>query len=206
MTQDDQAKAQAGILSSLEVLVEGTDRPVLSFGEDIDGLGHKALPALLLVCAAVNVVPAPPGLSAILGIPLVLLSLQRVLGFGVHVPAWMRRKSIQRTTAQRMLDRARPWIRAAEERLRHRWASLTSDRVRPALDWIILALALTVLIPFPFTAMLPAFSVCLISFGLLEKDGIFVAVGCALGTVALMVIASIFYGLGLAVGHLFGVA
>src|SRR5688572_27137723 len=70
-------------------------------------LGERAYGFLLLAFALPNVAPiVPPGLSAVLGLPLIILSLQ--LAFGSPTP-WFPKVVSQRSFARedfaRMLDR-----------------------------------------------------------------------------------------------------
>ena len=52
----------------------------ISVGEIAEGLGHRSFGALMIAFAFPNMLPLPPGASAVLGAPLIVLSAQLMLG------------------------------------------------------------------------------------------------------------------------------
>ena len=61
-----------------EIAHEAQDR--VSIASIRDKLGERSFAALLVFFAAINLIPVPPGTSAILGLPLLIISLQMVYG------------------------------------------------------------------------------------------------------------------------------
>ena len=65
-----------------EVLNDLARRPTsaISLGNVLDAFGDRAFGALMLVFAAPNMLPLPPGMSAVLGAPLLFVTAQLMLG------------------------------------------------------------------------------------------------------------------------------
>ena len=61
--------------------------------------------------------------------------------------------------------------------------------------WIIFLLSLTIMIPLPFTAILPALAVCIMTLGLIERDAAWLAVGALVSALAALVLVSVISGL-----------
>lgn len=61
-------------------LVHDSRRERISIGDLLTALGDRAVGALMFVFAAPNILPVPPGVSTLLGAPLLFLSAQLMLG------------------------------------------------------------------------------------------------------------------------------
>jgi len=88
-----QAEISGHALSAvLQRLAQQTDRDRISVRDLLAALGDRALGALLFVFAFPNVFPMPPGISTILGAPLVFLAAQLLLGRAPWLPQarWCR--------------------------------------------------------------------------------------------------------------------
>ena len=58
-----------------------------------DALADRSLAAMLLLFSVINMMPFPPGSSAIIGIPLIIVSAQMVLG---KDSAWLPKSILKR--------------------------------------------------------------------------------------------------------------
>ena len=61
-----------------------------------DALGDRSFAALLLFFAIINLIPLPPGTSALLGLPLLIVSAQMVYG---SKRVWLPRVLVDRTVS-----------------------------------------------------------------------------------------------------------
>ena len=156
-------------------------------------MGDRALGALMFVFAFPNVIPTIPGTSAILGAPLVFLAAQLALGKRPWLPGFITRRSLARKDFAKLMVRAGPWLAKAENLLRPRLGRL----VRPPAEYLVgglcLALSIVLVLPIPFGNMLPALSLCLLSLGVLERDGVWVLLGCTVAVVAFALLGGLFY-------------
>lgn len=179
----------------LAALAADTRREHITLGDLMGHLSDRALAALLLVFALPNVLPAVPGLSAILGAPLLLLSAQLALGRRPWLPPWLAARSMRREHFSRLVSRAGPWLGRAERLLRPRLGLLARPPAEHLLGAVCVLLALVVFLPIPMGNMLPAAAICLLALGLLERDGLWVLAGLATGVVAVVLVSGVAYAM-----------
>ena len=91
-------------------LAEAAEGERVSLGDMVDAFDARAYGPLIVLFAAPNVLPvALPGISAVLGAPLLLLTAQLMLG--LHrpwLPGFLRRRSLKRSSFQSLVDRIVP--------------------------------------------------------------------------------------------------
>jgi len=150
----------------------------LYLGEVVNAFGERAFGALLLVFGLLNALPLPPGATAVLGIPLLLLSIQLVLRADqLWLPQWALKRSIDRVSYRKSAARiARP-IRTVERLSRPRLLVLTSPVSELAIGLVCTLLAVIVMLPLWSTNMFPAFMIAVFGFGLMQRDGLAVIFG-----------------------------
>lgn len=168
-------------------------RERISVGDLLDVMNLRAFGALILIFSFPNMLPAPPGLAGVLGLPLIFLSFQMMLGRLPYLPKFITRQSTSREAYRAIVDRAAPWLARAERLLKQRLALLTTPVFERLLGFVCLVLALVLILPIPFGNLLPALALCVIALGLLERDGIWVLTGLTLACVALAVVGGIAY-------------
>lgn len=166
----------------LAELAADSSRDRIEVRELLDTLRDRALAALLLVFALPNVLPAPPGLSAVLGAPLLLLTAQLMLGRQPWLPRVIAERSMPRGHFAVLIGKAVPWLARAERALRPRLSVFTRPPAEYAIGTVCLLMSLLIFLPIPLGNMLPALAVCLLALGVLERDGLWVLAG--LGTAA----------------------
>jgi hypothetical protein len=169
----------------------------ISLGGLRDALGDRGFGVLLFVFALPNLVPVNiPLLSAVLGLPLVLLAAQ--LSYGRHkpwFPEWLTDQTFPRRGFDAVVARTLPALERAERLLRPRLTvqySWTGERL---ICIAILVLALVLTLPIPFANWLPACAIAMIGLAIVEKDGVAVLVGLAVGAASLVVAATVVIGL-----------
>lgn len=163
----------------------------LSIGEILDRLDERAFGIIILILAIPCLVPALYGVPQIVGIPIILLAGQMLLGR--HEPwlpaSWLRRR-ISREWLGRMADFADKRMRWVERLSKPRLRLLAAGfGERLAAVMMILA---TLTIILPMTNSVPSLGLALMAAGLIQRDGLFVLLGemIALGWVtALAVVA-----------------
>lgn len=190
------AGTPAGPLSiSLATLAADASRERVSLSDLLALLGDRALAALLLIFALPNVIPVPPGASAILGLPMLLVAAQLAFGGRPWLPDFLARRSLTRAQFQTVVNRIGPWLARAEKLLRPRWLALSGPAAERLVGTVCLLLSLVVFLPIPLGNMLPAFAVCVLCLGLMERDGLCVVSGVLLAATALMVVAGVLYAM-----------
>jgi hypothetical protein len=169
----------------------------VSLGSLRDALGDRGFGLLLFVFSVPNLVPVNiPLLSAVLGVPLVLLAAQ--LSYGRHkpwFPDWLTRQSVPRSSFEAVMLKSIPYLERAELFLRPRLVTLLSWTGERLVGLFLLMLAIVLTLPIPFGNWLPAFAISIIALAIVEKDGVAVLIGIVLGVIGLFIAGAVVIGL-----------
>jgi len=186
-------------------------RERLAIADLRDAMGDRAFGALLFVFAAPNTLPVnAPGVSVVLGIPLLFLSLQLMLGFArPWLPRAVVASTVTRQRFARVMNVVVPWIRRAERLSQPRWPSLASGLAERLIGLVCAILSIVLILPVPFGNMGPGIAICLLAFALLEQDGKATVAGLATTLLALAlawgVILAILKAVSLLLRHWLGI-
>jgi hypothetical protein len=157
----------------------------ITIGDVQSALADRSFAALVMFFALVNMLPLPIGTSLILGVPLLLLSVQMVMGRSAPwLPRFVRERSIAPETFRRMESRLNPWIEWMEKFIKPRkWPfdRIMGERV---LGVLIVFLAILLIIPIPMGNWPPAFAIFLVALALWERDGYMLVVALAASVTA----------------------
>lgn len=173
---------------TLEKIAQSEHRERISVNELIYLLRGRAIAALLLLFAFPNALPSPPGTSGVLGLPLVYLSVQMMLGRPPWLPAFIGNRSVARQDFAAIIRRSAPFLARAEKLLRPRVMSLTSPMGLRMVGLACLILSTVLILPIPLGNMLPAFAICVLALGALERDGVWIISGTVVGILSLVVV------------------
>lgn len=171
----------------IAALCAGDPEDRITLHDLIHAFGLRAFGLAILVFALPNGIPAPiaPGLSAVLGAPLLLLAAQML--FGLDHPwfpqSWGER-SYRRADVAKLLRPAIPVLERIERYVKPRHARLTGQRGRRLIGGIVLWNALLLSLPIPFGNLLPAWAIILAAFGQVERDGVLVIASLGASVVA----------------------
>ncbi|GAB1480660.1 exopolysaccharide biosynthesis protein [Paracoccaceae bacterium] len=176
----------------LRVVAEtGTER--VAIGELFARIGERAHYTLLILFALPNTLPGIPGTSAVLGVPLLYLTLQLALGRAPWLPGFIARRSISHQALASVLERAQPWMVRGERYLKPRLRGLTGIVAERWIGACSVVLALMIMLPIPFATPLPALAIIFAALGLMEEDGLWVLVGAVTGTIAAAVVVFVLW-------------
>jgi hypothetical protein len=175
----------------LRQLAAEPDRERVSVRDLFAALGDRALAALLFVFAVPNVIPSPPGLSTVLGVPLLFLSAQLLLGRKAWLPEFIARRSMARADFEALMNRVLPWLQRAERLLQPRLSGLALPPMEYLLGFICLALAMLLVLPIPLGNNAPALAIALIALGILERDGLWVLAGLCVTALSVTVVSGV---------------
>jgi hypothetical protein len=171
-----------------------------------NAMADRAFGALLFVFAAPNTLPVnAPGVSVVLGIPLLFLSLQLMLGFALP---WLPRAVVEATVTRqrfaRVVNMVVPWLRRAERFSEPRWPLLATGLAERLIGLVCAILSIVLILPVPFGNMGPGIAICI-----LEQDGKATLAGLATTIAALAlawgVILAIVKAVSLLVRHWLGI-
>ncbi|MCT7375251.1 exopolysaccharide biosynthesis protein [Chelativorans salis] len=168
-------------------------------------LGDRSFATLLVFFSSINLLPLPPGSTLVLGIPLLLLSIQMVFGQRtVWLPRFILQKSLSAAQFRGMSERLIPKIKWVERLIRPRYWPFARDHADRFIGIIALILAIAVTLPIPLGNWFPAFSCALVGLALSERDGILLTVAVASGALSLIVIAVVIGAAGMLASALMG--
>ncbi len=132
-------------------------------------------------------IPVPPGYTTILSIPLILFSLQLLLGFdSPWMPHWLERKSFQRSTLALVVEKTSPALKKIEKFMKPRMLFIFCGPGEKILAFMMLLCAVIIALPLPFTHFLPAIGATFISLGIMGKDGLLSILGVLISLCALL--------------------
>jgi len=176
----------------------------ISMREIANALDDRSFGAFLLVFAVPNLIPLPPGATMVLGLPMVFVAWQMVIGYQkVWLPRALADYSIDRSTFQRMVTRVSPWLRSAENWVRPRNWPL-NGAIRERLFGIFaLLLGITCVLPIPFGNWLPALAVAILGVAHTERDGNCLALGALAGLISIAIAAFVVTATGALLLHIF---
>ncbi len=166
--------------------------PVISIGEVLNAFGDRAFGALMLLFAAPNMVPLPPGTSAVLGAPLLFITAQLMLG---RPTLWMPRficdRSISRDFFALLTAKLSPILHWMERFLQPRMSVLLHPVPERIVGAACLLLAVILFLPIPFGNIPPALAITAFALGILERDGVATLVGWLAAIGSLLILAAI---------------
>lgn len=180
--------------SRLSDIVKSLDRHEdTTIGALVDSLGERAFGALMFIFAVPNAIPTPPGTSAILGLPLVILTWQVMMGRQtLWLPQAVRQRKISRDMLQSFVTKVTPIMGKLERILKPRLGFLvTSNLAERVIGFITFMLAVILFLPIPFGNIPPALAVSCIALGLAERDGLAVMVGYVFALAAAALLAAV---------------
>jgi len=179
-------------------LARDAEGPV-TLGRIIEGMGSRAFAPLLVLFAAINMVPLPPPSSAILGLPLLAIAAQMAYGNRrTWLPSFLMQRSVSADQFRTIMDWIIPRLRRLENWIRPRYWPFwrrQGDRVVGAFAVI---LSTVVVLPIPGVNWLLACSSALLGLSLLERDGVLFAIGGTVGVLSLIWVGTILSGAGMA--------
>jgi hypothetical protein len=172
----------------LRAIARDGTRERISIGDLLHAMEHRAVGALMFIFAVPNAIPVPPGVSAVLGAPLIFLSFQMMLGQRPWLPRVVTDRSLSHHEFQKVVDLAAPWLARAERLMRPRLQRLARPPAEFVIGFICLVLSVILFLPIPLGNMLPAFTICVLALGVLERDGLWIIVGAILSVAAVVIV------------------
>lgn len=155
----------------------------------LDPLKRRAFGFVLLLLAIPNFLPVPIGIGGIMGVFVVALGLEMVIGLEhPWIPGFLRRRTMSREGLLRFLDRIAPMTRRLEKICKPRLQRLTRRPFTFVTGAIMILIGVLLALPIPFTNYVFGGMLIAFAFALVERDGVLL-LAVWITTVA-MVIAS----------------
>ena len=155
----------------------------LALGEMVEAFGDRALGAVMIFIAVISLLPWPPGGKLIFSIPLVLIAAEvALLRETLWLPNWITRRKVSRTSYASGLTKFIKPVRFLERLSKPRFEHWVSPAAEVAMGVICVLLAVMLAFPVPLGDMLPAVTIIIFGFALMQRDGLALIAGLV-GTV-----------------------
>lgn len=165
--------------------------PQLSLGGLFEQMEERAHGLLLLLFALPCCLPFVYLLPQLVALPMIAVAGQ--MAAGRHAP-WLpkkfRERAFRASTLQSVLDRSKRYVGWIEMLARPRLLFMTGHLGSRIVGALLIVPCASILVPLPSTNTVPGIGVAIASVGLLERDGLLVALGLIIGLawVSLLVI------------------
>lgn len=181
MNNLEKSKSIKEILESL--LKE--EKKSVSIYELINLLNKNSIYILLIIFAIPNLLPIP-GLSTIIGIPMIIFAIQILYGSSKPIlPNFIINKQINFENFRNAIGKILPVLSKVESFSKKRVGLFTNIIGEKIACIFILLFALTITLPIIFGNTLPSIGIILISIGLINKDGVMVIFGIITGVIGI---------------------
>ena len=159
-------------------------------------LRDRAYALLVVLLGLPNCLPMPPPIPLVCGFLLAFVAIQIVIG---RPTPWLPRvlldRSIARVDVERAVARAVPILVRLERFSRPRMTVFESGVAFRLTGLLLLVLSIGIVFALPpFVGQIPlGIAVCLVGLGLVERDGLVVLGGLAMGSIGLTLSAGFVY-------------
>ena len=176
----------------LAQIVDATGPERLTFTELARQLHSRAWGGLLLIFAAINMLPLPPGTSAFFALPILIVARQMVFGrASPWFPRRLDRRGVKKQELRRLIDKME-WVEVRVERVfKPRLPGLTAPTATRLIGVVCFLLALVAAIPIPLFHVAPAAAIALFGLALIYRDGALVIVATGAAVLSIVVDALI---------------
>jgi len=166
----------------------------LTFSELAARLRDRAWGGLLLIFAAFNLLPLPPGATTVTGLPLLVITAQMAIGRSrPWFPKKFDKRGIGRDHLARIASKIAPWEERVEKVLKPRLCGLTNHRAARVIGLISFVLSVILWLPIPLGNHVPALAMTLFALALIYRDGALVILG-VVATLASFALVSVTLG------------
>jgi hypothetical protein len=162
-----------------------------------EAMDERSFGAFLIIFSMPNLIPLPPGATLILGLPLVFIGWQMVIGRSkIWLPNRIADYRIDQARFEQMVGRVAPWLKWLETFVRPRRWPLDHPLAERLFSLYIFLLGIVVTLPIPFGNWLPAFALCIIGVAHTERDGYSLAAGTLIGIASLAIVVLVVMATG----------
>lgn len=168
-------------------------------------IAGRSLGAMLALFAILNCIPAPPGTSFVLGLPVVVVAAQLLIRQrALWLPKRLAGTEIPRAGFASAMARLLPWLRRLETFLKPRYWPFAPGWGERTVGLVSLLLGIIIVLPIPLGNGPTAFAVALLGLALSERDGLWLLAGAIMAVISALLAGSIVAGAAWAAGAAIG--
>ncbi len=159
--------------------------------EIIDALDARSFGLAVLLFALPSVVPMPPGVPTVVGIILLIVSVQMVFAReDLWLPGILSRRAFDRKSLVKAFEGLAPRLAFLERLMKPRLLFMTGRTGTVFIGVIVLVMAVVLILPLPPGGNFPPALACaVLGMGLAQRDGLIVLIGLVVSVVALTVVS-----------------
>ena len=179
-----------------ELAAEKKNTKTISFGEINDYLSERGFAILMILFSFPMAIPLPypPGFTTILGLPLLLFSIQMIMGLNKpSLPKWIANKSITTSHLIFAIEKSAKYFVKIEKLLKPRLPYFSSIHGEKLIGIVSTLCAITVVLPIMFGNAVPSAGILIMALGLLGKDGMLIIIGIITSIIGLLVASLVVY-------------
>lgn len=151
-----------------------------------------------LVLLLLSIVAVVPGVCTLAGLLIAILGFEMVLGRQEpYFPQWIAARRIRTRRIRPVVESAISVLRLAETLIHPRWFRFDGKVKRLVGLVILLASVRLILVPLPFSNILPALVLSFVSLAYVEEDGLFLVVSIAVAIANLAFDSTLVRGIAL---------
>lgn len=180
-----------------DVLTSRADGKDITLNDLLVKTEGRGIYLVIILLSLPFITPIPlPGISNVLGIVIMLLSVRLLLHLPPRLPKSIGEKSLTSERLQKVVRASVKFLLFVEKWVRPRRTTWLAWRAARSVNGLLLAfLALMLALPFPpivpFTNMFPSLAIIFVAASMMEEDGAMIWVGYALSLGAFAYIYSI---------------
>lgn len=176
----------------------------VTVAEILDALDARAFGLATLIFAIPSVIPMPPGVPTVVGIALLIVSVQMVMGRQeLWLPKFLSKQGFPRKALVSGFEKIKPQLEFVEKFARPRLLAFTGKAATILIGVVIMIMAIVLILPLPPGGNFPPALACaVLGMGLVERDGVIVLLGLVV-TVAASV--AVYFLIALLIGALPGI-
>ncbi len=176
----------------LRAVIDEAKGESITIGQIIEAFGERAFGFVLILFSLPNCVPNVPGISGLVGTPVLIFGLQMMLGHKrPWLPSFILRQTVSVAKFKRLIDIAEPRLQKLESYCKPRLCPLFGPLGDRVIGLFAVLVALSVLIPFPGTNFPPSIALVIASIAIMEEDGYLLIAGYLLGLAGLAYTATV---------------
>ncbi|MDC0864947.1 exopolysaccharide biosynthesis protein [Rickettsiaceae bacterium] len=136
--------------------------------------------------------PYPPGFTTVMGIPLLILSIQMLFGSKrVRLPKRVNEYEIHNSTLKMISDKFVPIVKSVEKYVKPRFSFARSVYCEQFVGFVCIIASIAVAIPWPLTNAIPALGISVMALGLLNRDGATIITGLLISMIGVVIAVTV---------------
>lgn len=159
--------------------------------EIIDALDARSFGMAVLLFSLPSVVPMPPGVPTVVGIVLLIIGIQMVIGHeDLWLPGILSRRAFDRQSLVKAFEGLAPKLGVIEHVMKPRLLFVTGRVGSVFIGVIVLIMAIVLVLPLPPGGNFPPALACaVLGLGLAQRDGVVVILGLIASVAALIAVS-----------------